>query len=261
MEELVKLIENSTIATAIIFITISLLLIIVIIIYVIAFIQGREISFWPPKIGIKQSNSKSDEGKNDLKIKTQYKNAIIPLYPNRETLSPLDMKISQAQKEIILYSVQHSFLVHQCLGLLQKKAEAGCKIKILIMAAKDSEGEINSNVLESESHRRYEGLLSQIEASTKSLQVWANSQKNISTQKMIEIRAYQECPVATYLFIDKDESNGFCQIEIMHYGVHAQDMPHYIVYKKNNDQFLKVHFESFEKLWKRSTILFSIKEE
>lgn len=255
MQELFRLLGNSSIAIIFFIALFSILIFFIIIIYLIAFIQGRGISFWPPKIGKKEFGSQFKGRLNEPKFRSQEgKNATVILYPNRETLISLDKIIIQAQKEIILYSVQHGALVHQCLGLLQQKAESGCKIKILMMAPKNSLGEINPNVLESESHRRYKGLLSQIESSTKSLKEWVNS-LNFPAQKMIEIRTYQECPIATYLFIDKDDSNGFVQVELLLYGIHVQDMPHYIVYKNENERFLKTHIESFEKLWANSAVL------
>ncbi|MBD3305452.1 hypothetical protein GF339_03665 [candidate division KSB3 bacterium] len=51
MNELIKLLSNNPTATSSIIIVISFAVCSVILIYLIAFFQGREVSFWPPKIG------------------------------------------------------------------------------------------------------------------------------------------------------------------------------------------------------------------
>jgi len=181
---------------------------------------------------------------------------IAVFHPNRDKLVPLDQSLNKAAKEIILYAVQHSTIVHQYLGLLQQKAESGCKIKVLLMAARGPDGEVNPNVRESESHRRYVGLLEAIENSTKTILEWASSLSR-AAQERVEVRAYTECPVATYTFIDRNEPNGFVLVEIMHYGVHVHDMPHYILTKRDgiSRRFFDVHCDSFDRLWIKSRVL------
>jgi hypothetical protein len=185
---------------------------------------------------------------------------ITVFHPNRDSLLPLDRILRKAKKELILYAVQHSYVIHQCLGLLEEKAEAGCKIKILMMAPRSVDGEVNPNVMESASHRRYAGLLEQIESSAKSFQSWLGS-LSASARQMVEIRTYLECPVATYTFIDKDETSGFVQVELLLYGIHVHDMPHYIVTKKDDGRFFDTHCESFDRLWSRSQVLPPLGEE
>jgi hypothetical protein len=181
---------------------------------------------------------------------------IITFHPNRDKLIPLDHWFNKAKKEIVLYAVQHSAVVHQYLGLLKDKAENGCRIKILMMSARMPDGEVNPNVRESESQRRYTGLLPQIENNTKTLREWWESLSE-SARQVVEVRMYQEYPVATYTFIDRDEANGFVLVEIQHYGVHVHDMPHYIVTKKDDSsaRFFQTHCESFDRLWSRSCVL------
>ena len=57
------LFANPTVANTLLFL-LSVLILGVTLIYIIAFLQGREISFWPPKIGEKPENKKSLEGKD-----------------------------------------------------------------------------------------------------------------------------------------------------------------------------------------------------
>jgi hypothetical protein len=173
---------------------------------------------------------------------------------NRSHMQPLEALFQKAQKEIILYAVQHSYVVHHGLGLLQAKLEAGCKVRILLMAAKNQNGAINPNVIESESHRTYTGLIPQIESSTYSFESWYDSLTE-AKKRLAEIRTYQQCPIMSLTIIDKDEPNGLIQSEILLYGVDVREMPHYILTKKNGSNLFKAHCVSFDRLWNKSEVL------
>ena len=173
---------------------------------------------------------------------------------NRNSMPSLEVLIQKAQKEIIMCAVQHSYLAHQGLSLLQAKLETGCKVKILMMAAKNQNGEINRNVIEFESHRTYKGLLSQIESSTQLFETWFDSLSEAS-KKLIEIRSYQQCPIAALIFIDRDELNGLIQTEILLYGIDVREMPHYVLTQKSGSNLFKTHCESFDQLWSKAQIL------
>lgn len=173
---------------------------------------------------------------------------------NRKNMVSLELLMQKAQKEIIMYAVQHSYLAHHGLGILQGKLEMGCKVKILLMATKNQNGEINPNVTETESHRNYTGLLSQIESSTKLFESWFDS-LNESAKKLLEIRTYQQCPVMSLIIIDRDEPNGLLQSEIFLYGVDVREMPHYVLSKKSGSKLFNSHSESFDRLWSKSEIL------
>lgn len=87
MDELVKMVSQNPVFLTIL----GILILTVIIIYVVAFIQGRDISFWPPHIGQStknDSNNKSqDKSKNktdgvenhNLKIEISFKDVLIEL--------------------------------------------------------------------------------------------------------------------------------------------------------------------------------------
>ena len=174
---------------------------------------------------------------------------------NRAYIDSLDSLLRKAQKEIILYAVHHSTIVHHGLGLLREKVEAGCEVKILLMAAQSADGKVNPNVLETESHRTYDvGLLSRIESNTQSFQTWLNTLSE-AARKKIEIRAYQQCPINTFVIIDRDEPNGFVQTEVLLYGLVVRNKPHYKLTKKDGENLFKAHCESFDQLWNRAEIL------
>ena len=67
MNELIKWLSSGSVSASIMLILVSFILAVLSSIYLIAFLQGREISFWPPKIGErkKDDNDKSDKANID----------------------------------------------------------------------------------------------------------------------------------------------------------------------------------------------------
>lgn len=66
MDEFFKWLSSNPVATNILLITFGLLVASIISIYVIAFFQGREISFWPPKIGARPTRSGGISGSESI---------------------------------------------------------------------------------------------------------------------------------------------------------------------------------------------------
>ena len=107
--------------SAIVFITvITVLVVTIVIIYAVAFFQGREVSFWPPKIGEKPAFQKqSDVKKISQRPEPRTdksgeidKNRATVVLANRTHMPKLWDIITLAHKEIILYAVQHTTLRH-----------------------------------------------------------------------------------------------------------------------------------------------------
>ncbi|MFX0136061.1 MAG: DUF5919 domain-containing protein [Candidatus Hodarchaeota archaeon] len=169
-------------------------------------------------------------------------------HSSRKNMISFSELINKAKKELIFYSIQHDTLVKNFLGQIEKKAEDGCKIKILIMSPLTENGSINPNVSEIAKHRLYSGLLQKLESNITTLKDWM-ARLDSSIYNRIEIRTYQEFPVATYTFIDRETMDGFVQVEVCLYGIQVFDMPSYIVTKKNGGNFYDMHYKSFEKLW------------
>ncbi len=253
--------SGSISATVFIAVT-SILIVAVVAIYIVAFFQGREISFWPPKIGEKPVSKKQSDAKttsrlqetpSDIDSESDVNRATVIL-ANRKHMPQLRDILGKARKEIVLCAVQHTSLRHHGLeDLLREKAEAGCEVKILIMATEDADGKPNPNVAETESHRTYTGVKGEIETATGELLAWFDRLTK-DTQKKIEIRAYQQCPITSYTIIDRGEPNGFIQTEVLIYGVAVDYLPHYTLTKREGGKLFSNHCESFKLLWGNAKI-------
>ena len=75
---------------------------------------------------------------------------------------------------------------------------------------------------------------------------------------MVEIRTYQQCPIMTFVIIDRDEPSGLVQTKTLLYGLDVREMPHYILTKKDGVNLFKAHSESFDQLWSKAAILCSL---
>jgi hypothetical protein len=227
---------------------------IMILIGVVLIISGVALVWREQKSSSDSTEAVFGPAQNFFKIGKRDDDSANIILANRKHMHPLEALIQKAQKEIILYAVQHSYVVHHGLGLLQAKLETGCKVRILLMAAKNQNGEINPNVIESASHRTYTGLLTQIESNTHSFESWFDSLTE-AKKKLAEIRIYYQCPIMSLTIIDKDEPGGLMQSEVLLYRVDVRDMPHYILTKKNGSNLFKAHCESFDQLWSKSEVL------
>jgi hypothetical protein len=169
-------------------------------------------------------------------------------------MGSLEDKLTKATHEIALYAVKHSMLVHQYLDLIAEKASKGCKIKILIMEALDEDGNPNQNVEAVTKQRLQASLRPTLEESHKLLSSWLSSLDK-TTRKNIEIRQYREFPTVTYTFIDRGESHGFVQVEVFIPTVQINDLPHYVVTRRDNERFFTIHCKSFDGVWSSARML------
>jgi hypothetical protein len=125
MVEFFKWLSSTPTATTMMIIVVSVLSLSVIIVFLSAFFQGREISFWPPKIGIKPNNNKpelktekqqneilnSENDKNNQTIKRIYDNY------NKIILSNDDIFIKQADKILHNFENNIEFLANNQINL------------------------------------------------------------------------------------------------------------------------------------------------
>jgi hypothetical protein len=181
---------------------------------------------------------------------------ISAFYTKRDSLPSLGDLLNRAKKEIALYSVGHTTLVHQHLHLLEKKIEDGCEVKILIMCPRDEDGNANPNVLAVQALTPQSNTLARLEAHLAILKDWYDCLSE-EAKRRVEVRTYWEHPGVTYTFIDREEGNGFVQVGMMLPTVHIDTLPHYVVTRRDGGQLFHTHCNSFNGLWTASAVLLS----
>jgi len=128
-------------------------------------------------------------------------NGISVFNTSRDKLPPLRQQLFAAKHEIAILAQTYNLLVHQYLGLLKQRAQSGCSLKILMMAARDENGSVNPNVESYEIRWSQKGLLPMLENNSKIFSRWLSSLDN-ETRKQVEIRTYLEFPFGNYFFLD-----------------------------------------------------------
>jgi len=166
----------------------------------------------------------------------------------------LDIYLPRVNHEIAIMAVQFNSIIHQSLGKIEKVASMGRKIKILMMAPKNSKGNINPNVKAYLSQRTYTKLHDRLKIAIDTFTEWL-SLLSPEIRQNIEIRQYIEHPTMTMFFVDKDSEEGFLRVEALPYKFDAHDFPNYEVFKKDDADFYNLHIKSFNLLWEKSLIL------
>jgi len=120
------LFSNSPISNGVL-IVLGLCLLSIFAIYLIAFIQGREISFWPPKIGGKYVDfNKSKMGKNQNKVSRQiinntslkWEKSAVVFWLSHDLMLAYHHLLNGGKKEYIMFALNHSLHHAISLGLL-----------------------------------------------------------------------------------------------------------------------------------------------
>jgi len=122
MNEFLIWLSNNPIAIYSIIAILGLLILIIVILYLIAFIQGRDISFWPPKIGTKSETMVS------IKLKSGNQSVVTLLdeYPQ-----DIINSIGKAS-EVWMMGVTLSRTIDENYPLLQLKLSKGERIRVLL---------------------------------------------------------------------------------------------------------------------------------
>ena len=166
----------------------------------------------------------------------------------------IDRYLPKTKHEIAMMAVQFTSIVHQYMGALAQKAAAGCKVKILMMAPRDPQGNANPNVEAYESQRTYTRLRSRLENTTDTFKEWLST-LDAEVLGNIQIRQYLEHPTVSMFFVDKDDKEGFLRVEVLPYKADAHDFPNYQIAREDDDEFFDFHCTSFNRLWNNSAIL------
>lgn len=107
MDEILKFLSANSTAMNVFLILVSLFVVTIILMYVIAFFQGREITFWPPKIGEKP---------------TREQESVYAISENQQSETPLDNRLSDSysskstyedfQERRNLAAIQDAAMIH-----------------------------------------------------------------------------------------------------------------------------------------------------
>lgn len=107
--EITKLLSNNPTIAIILTVTLCLVILVFSVVYIIAFVQGREISFWPPKIGQRPTKENATELKSQAIAKNKLSRILFI------ACNPMDTQRLRLDKEIreIKKSLASSKFIHR----------------------------------------------------------------------------------------------------------------------------------------------------
>jgi hypothetical protein len=212
--------SNPVASTAITF-TVGIIVLVVSILYIVAFFQGRDISFWPPSIGQKTNSYSKSSSSVTLKDRSEY-------------AQTFEKSLSQAKNVALSGSNLVGVLTHYK-GFIQAKAETGCKFRFLLTHPEfypDSGKQTKAAKIET----------------LNAFQILSDLSKN----ENIEYRVMTFQPQFSLLIVNPGISESAIQVEIYPYQSIASDRPHFLLYQKDNSKWYSFFYEQFETAWKNA---------
>lgn len=233
MDAFFQWIANNSIASNALVISFCILLLFFIVVYLVGFFQGREISFWPPKIGAKLDSSNV--------IRNQKTKPSSVDLNNRQGFSvPLEERIANA-REVYLLGLNLVGLVSHFEGIISEKAGNGCKFRIITL---DSDFFATPKLPTS-----WYGSLRRKQDLEQSHRVWAHL---LTKSTNIQVRMLPLPPPFSLLLIDPGKDHGEVQVEFYTYQPSASSRPHFILKKPQHTEWYDYFRNEFELAWQQA---------
>jgi len=175
-------------------------------------------------------------------------------YPDRSYLPPLNTSLGKARHELFIVGVYLGRIVQDQLTLLEEKARAGCKVKLLIMSTTLADSTSNPLVDKTGAMTGFPELFSTLSATTTRFRDWWQSLES-SARNNVELRCYEGPPTLTAIFVDKDSPNGLIHIEPIVPKSRPEERPSFrITPHEGGDLYARLR-DKYEALWAQSSSL------
>lgn len=170
---------------------------------------------------------------------------------SRDNLSSLEDIFDIVSDEIIFWgSALHS--VHDRSDLIVKKLNQGCKVKILMMALKNKNGDLNPLIESFQKITRHVGFHDRLSISHMEF-IGIYQSLDSYQRELFEIRFYDYFPTGNFILIDKDSGKGFIRIEPFIFGCNSHESPSFDVDSKTGTKLFRVVNRAFEEVWENSS--------
>lgn len=239
MNELIKWLTINPIAGTIALATFAIVILAAIIIYLVAFFQGRELSFWPPKIGSKpHKRSPSDTPKYSETASTA---AGIMLEDRRAFSTPFEQRIASVQN-VYLLGINLVGIVTHHESFIKERAKEGCVFRILMVDPRFFTDH-DFPAYWTGGPRRKEHLLQSVEDLVHIRQETQN----------LKIRFLQLPPPFSLLMIDHETDHGEVRVEFYTYNENVSERPHFILKKEQNKYWYDFFVNEFDVAWNEAS--------
>ncbi|HLO18791.1 MAG TPA: hypothetical protein VK206_28425 [Anaerolineales bacterium] len=212
---------------------IAVVILVIVIIYLVAFFQGREISFYPAKIGAKPDKTRgSKSGVSG--------NLTISLSDRTGFDIPIQERLEKAQTVHLLGLNLVNFVV-QNQDIVELKALGGCKFKIVTLSPDFFQYK--------ELFPGWHGGLRRKDDLELALR---NIKHMMEKSENIQVRFLSFPPPFSLLAFNPDRPEGEVQIEFYTYEKDANKRPHFILKYSDNEKWFGFFRSEFEKAWEKA---------
>ena len=226
---------NPSFLTAIIA-TIAVLVLFFVVIYLVAFLQGREISFYPAKIGVKPDKAQVSR-KADGKVAG---NSPIFLSDRTSFDTPIQERLEKSQTVYLLGLNLVNFVI-QNQDIIELKALGGCKFKIITLSPDFFQYK--------ELFPGWHGGLRRKDDLDHAL---SNIEHIMGKSENIQVKFLSFPPPFSLLAINPDRPEGEVQVEFYTYEKDSNKRPHFILKNLGNEKWFDFFRSEFEKAWEKA---------
>lgn len=208
----------------------------VVLMYLVAFLQGREVSFWPPKIGSKTNTSDVDFGKQNKMLSQS------GILRDRSQLMSVE-QMAQDAVEISAMGITLVSLVSTRVDFFAEKLRNGCNLRFLILDPKSKAMEVwklsesISTPEDTVTVLKYLDALSRIE----------------NAKGKCEVRLANIYLPFGLVFTKKKKIGGAMNVEFLARNTSIANRPHFHLLEQENEKWFDFFHDQFEALWQKSS--------
>ena len=174
-------------------------------------------------------------------------------YAERSELPRLEEYLGGAREEIFAAGIGLNYLAGIQMGLLVAKAEAGCEVKLLLMAPMV---EVGTEPLLQKTSKL-------IGAPGLELQTWihssldrimrAKAQLEAGAAERIEVRIHRQIPSLVLLCTDASRATGRIRVELLPYGFDPRNRPSFELTPQAGGSLYQLLYDTYRELWRESS--------
>jgi hypothetical protein len=231
MADFLDLLSNNPEASMVFSIVLGIIVLFLTLTYTIAFFQGREISFWPPKIGAVVNIDKPLQSSQPI-MSRHFPEANV----QKEALENAHI--------VYFWGLSFERMIPNLQKLLLQRLQAGAEIKFILLEPNSAASRMASmrHPLE-----KNEALLNSVLIG--SLDILQNIKAQISSPEKLQIRTVDYFPAWTIMLVDPHKSTGKLFLSLVSFNDPNEVRPSMVfTVEKNNDWILYFN-DQFERIW------------
>ena len=185
---------------------------------------------------------KYSEEVNELLKTKKGKVSLETILSTRKTLPPLEERL-QSAKEVVITGGSLFRLSSEYLGLFEKLAKDGCKMKFLMLSPETESAKITAEniVYEIQDYSSYKNYIQS--------SIYGFKKLKEKYPESVEIRLSEYLPSFSIFGIDTTKDNGEIMIELYTHNVPTRERPHFLLQSKREPFWYKFFLNQFESIW------------